>query len=100
MSLKIHVTVWNEFLHEKEDERVQQIYPNGMHHVIAEFLSKHEDIKARTATLDQPEHGISEEILNQTDVLIWWVISFTMFLKGATFFLWFQRGKWKEKIIG
>jgi trehalose utilization protein len=72
MSKTIHVTIWNEFLHEKEDERVRQIYPDGMHHLIAEFLLRNEDIKARSATLDQREHGLSEEILNQTDVLIWW----------------------------
>ena len=39
MLAKIHVTVWNEFIHEQEDGKVQQIYPDGMHHVIAEFLS-------------------------------------------------------------
>jgi len=72
MPARIRVIVWNEFLHEKEDEKVRKIYPVGIHHLIAEFLSKHEDIEARTATLDQPEHGLSEEILNQTDVLIWW----------------------------
>jgi putative MATE family efflux protein len=39
-------------------------------------------------------------ILNYGVVAIWWVIGFTMFLKGVTFFLWFQRGKWKERMIG
>lgn len=72
MSSKTQVTVWNEFIHEKEDEKVRRIYPKGMHHVIAEFLSKNQDIVARTATLDQPEHGLAEEVINQTDVLIWW----------------------------
>lgn len=72
MSPKNHVTVWNEFLHEKEDEKVRRIYPDGMHHFIAEFLAKNQDIVTRTATLDQTEHGLTEEVLNQTDVLIWW----------------------------
>jgi trehalose utilization protein len=72
MSQQIHVTIWNEFLHEKEDEKVRRIYPVGMHQFIAAFLSKNQDIDVRTATLAQPEHGLSEEVLNQTDVLIWW----------------------------
>ncbi len=69
---KIHVTIWNEFLHEKEDEKIRQIYPLGMHYVLAEFLSKNQDIDAQTATLDQPEYGLTEAVINQTDVLIWW----------------------------
>ena len=72
MPAKIRVTVWNEFLHEKEDDKVKHIYPDGIHHTIAEFLSKHEDIEASSATLDQPGHGLSDEIVNQTDVLLWW----------------------------
>ena len=72
MPQKIHVTIWNEFLHEQEDGKVRQIYPDGMHHVIAEFLLKHHDIEVKTATLNQPEHGLTEKVVNQTDVLIWW----------------------------
>lgn len=72
MPEKIRVTVWNEFLHERQDEAVRKIYPDGMHQVVARFLSRHQDIASRTATLDQPEHGLSETILSQTDVLIWW----------------------------
>ena len=26
----------------------------------------------RTATLDEPEHGLTEEVLDGTDVLVWW----------------------------
>ena len=48
----IKVTVWNEFLHEKTDEKVKAIYPNGIHKAIAEFLGKEEDIEVKTITLD------------------------------------------------
>lgn len=68
----IRVTVWNEYKHEKSDERVAAIYPNGIHGCIAEFLGCNEDMTVRTATLDQPEHGLTEEVLNETDVLLWW----------------------------
>ncbi len=67
----IKVTVWNEFYHEKTEERVAAIYPNGIHGAIADFL-KSDDISVRTATLEDPECGLTEEVLKDTDVLIWW----------------------------
>lgn len=63
------VTVWNEFRHEKESEEVRSIYPEGIHQQIASFI---EGAEVTTATLDEPEHGLTEDVLNQTDVLIWW----------------------------
>lgn len=71
-SVPIRVTVWNEFLHEQKNEAVKKIYPKGMHAVISSFLSAHSDLKVRTATLEQPEHGLTPEVLDATDVLIWW----------------------------
>ncbi len=68
----INVTVWNEFRHEKHSEHVKKIYPDGIHNTIANFLNAQEDICARTATLDEPEHGLTTEVLENTDVLIWW----------------------------
>ena len=67
----IRVTIWNEYIHEKESPEVAAVYPNGIHSVIADFL-KCDDIPVRTATLDEPECGLSAEILSQTDVLLWW----------------------------
>lgn len=67
----IQVTVWNEFRHEKTDEAVKKVYPEGIHQQIAQFL-KEDDFSVRTATLDEPEHGLTEEVLANTDVLIWW----------------------------
>ncbi len=72
MALKdIHVTVWNEYRHEKSDELVASIYPEGIHETIASALSR-DGFTVRAATLDEPEHGLTEEVLNSTDVLIWW----------------------------
>lgn len=67
----VRVTVWNEFLHEKEHEEVRQVYPNGIHNALAEGI-RTEEIVVQTATLEEPEHGLTEEKLNNTDVLIWW----------------------------
>ncbi len=69
---KTRITVWNENIHEQQDKAVIEIYPNGMHKTIADFLSRNPDFEVRTATLDQPEHGLTEEILQNTDVLTWW----------------------------
>lgn len=68
----LSVTVWNEFRHEKKNPRVAELYPDGMHETIAGFLRAEPGITARTATLDEPEHGLTEEVLASTDVLIWW----------------------------
>lgn len=66
----MNVTVWNEYRHEQENEEVRKVYPEGIHQAIAQFLT--DDHQVTTATLDQPEHGLTESVLGQTDVLIWW----------------------------
>ncbi len=68
----LKVTVWNEGRHEKENPRVREIYPGGIHGAIAGFLRKEPDLEVRTATLDEPEHGLTQEVLDETEVLIWW----------------------------
>ncbi len=95
MSKDIQVTIWNEYVHEKEYEEVkefypekfrqkhaaslkeqhqsiQQIYPRGIHHSLAEKLKKGKTISVQTATLHDKEQGLTEEILDSTDVLMWW----------------------------
>lgn len=68
----IRVTVWNEFRHEKQHERVIAVYPNGIHTVIGDGLREHGFAQVGYATLDEPEHGLTEEVLASTDVLLWW----------------------------
>lgn len=70
--MPIRVTVWNEYRHEKHNPRVIPVYPEGMHNVIAEFLRQQPDMTVRTATLDEPDHGLTDEVLAGTDVLTWW----------------------------
>ncbi|GGI42507.1 ThuA domain-containing protein [Mammaliicoccus stepanovicii] len=66
----MNITVWNEFRHEVESEEIKAVYPDGIHNVIAEFLSVDHDVK--TATLDEESHGLTDDVLKNTDVLIWW----------------------------
>lgn len=68
---QLRVTVWNEGVHEKTHEEVRKVYPDGMHTVIAEALRKHGH-SVLTATLDEPDHGLSDTVLAETDVLTWW----------------------------
>ena len=68
----IKVTVWNEYLEELQYEHVAKVYPNGIHECICEFLDKDPEIQVRCVTLRMEDQGLSEEILNDTDVLIWW----------------------------
>jgi trehalose utilization protein len=69
--MTIRVTVWNEFRHEQE-ERFAKVYPEGIHGAIASGLKGLPGIEVRTATLDEPEHGLTQEVLDNTDVLTWW----------------------------
>ena len=72
MESNIRVTVWHEFRHEKTNAKVKAVYPDGMHNAIATGLRAAGGITVRTATLDEPEHGLSAEVLDNTDVLTWW----------------------------
>src|SRR5690348_6975143 len=67
----MRVTVWNEYRHELKDQEVKDVYPDGIHKTIASFLDE-AGFSAKTATLDEPEHGLTEAVLAETDVLIWW----------------------------
>jgi trehalose utilization protein len=70
--MPIHVTVWGEYRHEKINPKVAAVYPAGMHRAIAGYLSTRPDFIARTATLDEAEHGLSRQAVNETDTLVWW----------------------------
>ena len=74
MSEPVRVTVWGENVHEREEEHVRALYPDGMHAAIAAGLAALLGDRAtvRTATLDEPEHGLTDDVLARTDVLTWW----------------------------
>jgi len=68
----VRVTVWGEYRHEKKNPAVAQVYPDGMHNAIAAALRKESGFTVHTATLDEPEHGLTDAVLESTDVLTWW----------------------------
>jgi trehalose utilization protein len=71
MRTSVRVTVWNENRHEQIHEAVQKVYPNGIHNALAHLL-REQEFTVRTATFDEPENGVGEDVLGQTDVLTWW----------------------------
>ena len=72
MNPNLRVTVWGENVHEHEHPAVAKIYSKGMHEAIADGLRAAPGIEVRTATLQEPEHGLTTEVLDRTDVLTWW----------------------------
>jgi trehalose utilization protein len=73
MDTSLRVTVWNEYRHEqKPTHPASKIYPEGIHAAIAQGLRDEPGMRVRTATLDEPEHGLSDAVLAETDVLTWW----------------------------
>ncbi|WP_309083421.1 ThuA domain-containing protein [Chelativorans sp.] len=70
--MSIKAFVWGENVHEQQSELVRSIYPEGMHTTIANAIAAEGDISVRTAVLQDPEHGLTEQALAETDVLVWW----------------------------
>ncbi|MEX2388225.1 MAG: ThuA domain-containing protein [Phycisphaeraceae bacterium] len=70
----LRVTVWHEHVHEKKNKTVAEVYPNGMHAVWKDALEEQlgSDVTVRTALLEEPEHGLTQKVLDETDVLTWW----------------------------
>lgn len=71
LTSELRVTVWNEYRHERNDPQVAAVYPRGIHTTVAGALSR-AGLQVRTATLDEAEHGLGEDVLATTDVLVWW----------------------------
>jgi trehalose utilization protein len=72
--MPLRVTIWNEYVHELSSAAVGKLYPDGMHAVWSDAISRLAgcEVEIRVATLEQPEHGLTFETLARTDVLTWW----------------------------
>lgn len=70
-SSRIRVTIWNEFRHEKKNPAVMKVYPEGLHMAIGKGITA-DDLDIRYAWLDQPENGLTQEVVDNTDVMLWW----------------------------
>ena len=72
---KIRVTIWNEYLHEVWEGPVSDVirkhYPQGIHNAIKEGIAA-DDLDVRAVALSDPEQGLPQDLLENTDVLFWW----------------------------
>ncbi len=71
MSQRVRALIWNEFRHERKNDEVRKLYPDGMHIAIAQGIQG-EHLEVNTVTLGEPDQGISDDRLAATDVLLWW----------------------------
>ena len=67
----INVLIFNEFSHEKQWEALRKPYPQYLHGALKAAVEC-EDVKVKCVTLEDPDCGINDEVLKETDVLIWW----------------------------
>ncbi len=81
----IRVTVWHEETEKGKEAAFPQLtyyapdkqakidayYPEGMAKYIAGFL-RAEDVETRVSYLTDAGQGLTEEVLQNTDVLVWW----------------------------
>ena len=72
MGTNPRVLIWNEYLHEIENEEVAGLYPNGIHGTLAEAFAERGGFDVQTATLREANHGVTPERLAETDVMLWW----------------------------
>ena len=70
--MTVNAIVWGENVHERENADVAAIYPGGMHAAIAAALNESDRVSATTATLQEPEHGLPQERVDEADVMFWW----------------------------
>jgi trehalose utilization protein len=74
MQAPIRVTVWNEHLVERDEPGAGLAYPDGIHGALAEGIRDRlgDGVAVRTATLGEPADGLGQDVLDTTDVLVWW----------------------------
>lgn len=68
----INITIWNEYLHEVQEPEIGKVYPTGIHGALAEGLASNTEFSISTATLAEPSHGLTDAVIENTDVMIWW----------------------------
>ena len=72
MAEKIKVTIYNEYIEEMKDPAAVKIYPTGMHNAIKNYLDKNPNLEVTAVTMEMPDCGLTKELLDKTDVLLWW----------------------------
>ena len=63
----IHVVIWDE-----QQPRAKEAYENFIGNAIAYYLKTLPNIEVKSVKLDDPEQGITDDLLDHSDVIIWW----------------------------
>lgn len=70
--MAVRVTVWNEDSAAESSPQVLSVYPQGVLGAVRDMFDGKEEFTVRQAWLSQEEAGLPQDILDDTDVLIWW----------------------------
>ncbi|MCZ6514520.1 MAG: twin-arginine translocation signal domain-containing protein, partial [Acidobacteria bacterium] len=62
----VRVLCWSELTEPKE------VYPDGINGALKEYLKTQPGMSVRTASINDPDQGLSNRTLDEVDVLIWW----------------------------
>ena len=52
--------------------KITKVHPQGIHMTLKSIFDECDDMAVRTVTMDMPEFGFSQEVLDDTDVLVLW----------------------------
>ena len=68
----MNVTIFNEYHPDAREGKARKIYAEGIHKALADIFAADKEINIRIATQEMPDNGLSNDILNATDVIVWW----------------------------
>ena len=69
--MRVHIWAEDRPLPEAA-EQMRSLYPKGVEGAIADCLREMEGVTVTTSTMQGPMQGFDREILNRTDVLVYW----------------------------
>ncbi|MFT7643388.1 MAG: trehalose utilization protein, partial [Pirellulaceae bacterium] len=63
----IKVVIWDE-----QQPSQKKAYPVFLGQYIADYLKRQPGLQVDSVSIDHPQKGLSDEVINNCDVLIWW----------------------------
>lgn len=66
------ITLFYEDLPQPQQEAYERVYPQGIGKVLVEALEAR-GLKVHLALMSEHQNGLTDEVLDRTDVMVWWV---------------------------
>ena len=63
----IKVVIWDE-----QQPAQKKSYPEFLGNYIADYLKRQPGLEVASVSIDHPQKGLSKEVLDNCDVLVWW----------------------------